>query len=134
KSAFPVAPSWFDATWYLNEYPDVAASGMNAWHHYWRYGRLEGRLPRPNRALAWTHHLYFGGGTVMLARLQELLSLDGATAEERDSARWAIASWFALQSREETVIEYLLEHLDDGLSVDNALLAESYAAAGSAPW
>lgn len=36
----------FDASFYSNTYPDVAASGMSAFEHYKQYGAEEGRQPR----------------------------------------------------------------------------------------
>lgn len=42
----------FDAGWYLQRYPDVAASGMDALEHYTTAGRDEGRLPLPPPATA----------------------------------------------------------------------------------
>jgi glycosyltransferase involved in cell wall biosynthesis len=39
------APKGFDAAWYLAEYPDVAASGMNPYEHYVMAGKSEGRRP-----------------------------------------------------------------------------------------
>jgi len=41
----------FDAKWYLATYRDVAASGMNAYEHYIRHGKAEGRLPGVNASL-----------------------------------------------------------------------------------
>jgi GT2 family glycosyltransferase/glycosyltransferase involved in cell wall biosynthesis len=38
---------FFDEEWYLNEYPDVASSGMPASFHYISNGFSEGRLPGP---------------------------------------------------------------------------------------
>lgn len=38
---------WFDAGWYLQAYPDVAASGMDGAEHYLRHGGAEGRSPGP---------------------------------------------------------------------------------------
>lgn len=38
----------FDAAWYLQEYPDVKESGMDALEHYLLYGGFEGRNPGPN--------------------------------------------------------------------------------------
>ncbi|RVT82070.1 glycosyltransferase [Rhodobacteraceae bacterium CCMM004] len=38
-------PGFFDPQWYLEVYPDVAASGMDPLRHYLRYGRQEGRRP-----------------------------------------------------------------------------------------
>jgi len=37
----------FDAAWYLQTYPDVAASGMDPGLHYLRFGADEGRDPGP---------------------------------------------------------------------------------------
>ena len=39
--------SEFDAEFYLSAYPDIAASGIDAQHHYTNYGYREGRLGRP---------------------------------------------------------------------------------------
>lgn len=38
-------PRGFDADWYLQEYPDVAASGMDPYQHYVLNGKKEGRRP-----------------------------------------------------------------------------------------
>ena len=46
------ADTRFDAAWYLRQNPDVAAAGMDAYDHYNRYGRWEGRLPYAGAA-AW---------------------------------------------------------------------------------
>lgn len=51
----------FDASWYLAQYPDVAAAGMDPYEHYVTAGRKEGRLPhapvaevaRPPRRRRW---------------------------------------------------------------------------------
>jgi len=39
--------SYFDAAWYLAEYPDVLAAGCSPAEHYLRHGALEGRDPGP---------------------------------------------------------------------------------------
>ncbi|SPF81797.1 hypothetical protein [Pseudoprimorskyibacter insulae] len=38
----------FNATWYLNTYPDVSESGMSPREHYVRSGGFEGRNPGPD--------------------------------------------------------------------------------------
>lgn len=38
---------WFDAAWYIERYPDVAASGIDPTLHYLEFGALEGRDPSP---------------------------------------------------------------------------------------
>lgn len=37
----------FDAAFYLQKYPDVAAAQMNPWLHYLKHGIAEGRKPNP---------------------------------------------------------------------------------------
>lgn len=39
------APRGFDSAWYLQKYPDVAASGMDPYQHYVLAGKSEGRQP-----------------------------------------------------------------------------------------
>ena len=41
------ASKWFDAEWYVTEYPDVANSGVDPAEHYLRHGAPEGRDPGP---------------------------------------------------------------------------------------
>jgi len=38
---------WFDAEWYVTEYPDVANASMDPAEHYLRHGAPEGRDPGP---------------------------------------------------------------------------------------
>lgn len=38
---------FFDEGWYLRSYPDVAQAGLDAFEHYLRHGRMEGRQPGP---------------------------------------------------------------------------------------
>ena len=38
----------FDNQWYVNKYPDVKASNMDAVEHYVKFGAREGRNPGPN--------------------------------------------------------------------------------------
>jgi len=41
----PESPPGFDAQYYLMEYPDVRASGLDPYQHYVEHGRAEGRMP-----------------------------------------------------------------------------------------
>lgn len=41
------ASKWFDAEWYVAEYPDVANAGMDPAEHYLRHGAPERRDPSP---------------------------------------------------------------------------------------
>lgn len=98
----------FDAAWYLSAYPDVANAGLNPLVHFLKFGQMEGRLPRRNRALARDFHLWRGAGPVMLERLQRLSEAEDATEEERHHARWALARWWAWQGEPGKAIDYLL--------------------------
>ena len=46
---FAVMPAavLFDPAWYLSEYPDIAASGLDPLQHYVAFGAREGRNPNP---------------------------------------------------------------------------------------
>ena len=45
--ALIMTSDYFDITWYLQSYPDVAESGMNPAEHYLCFGADEGRAPGP---------------------------------------------------------------------------------------
>lgn len=105
-------PDWFDAVWYLHQYPDVAAAGMNPWTHYRRFGQSEGRLPAPNRALAMGHVLWRGAHEVMLPRLEALLASADVSQQERHQARWELARWHAWQQDWSAVVGVLMPEYD----------------------
>ena len=48
----------FDAQWYYQQYPDVAASGMSAAEHYICFGAQEGRNPGPVFDTQWYYRNY----------------------------------------------------------------------------
>jgi len=41
------APDWFDPSWYLSAYPDVAEAGVDPLQHFLRFGLREWRQPNP---------------------------------------------------------------------------------------
>lgn len=86
----------FNPVWYLETYPDVATAGIDPLTHFIRHGQHEGRLPGPNRALVWDHHLWRGAEVMLLPRLFALLEDDGSPWE-RSHAAWALGRWFAWQ-------------------------------------
>ncbi|MCK0198009.1 hypothetical protein MWN34_13930 [Ancylobacter sp. 6x-1] len=43
----------FDADWYVERHPQVAASGLSAWEHYRRHGLTHGEDPAPDVSLEW---------------------------------------------------------------------------------
>src|SRR5256885_5548391 len=48
-----VCSSDLDATWYLGEYPDIAAAGLDPLTHYLKWGVHEQRNPNPLFDTAW---------------------------------------------------------------------------------
>ena len=43
----------FDTDWYLSEYPDVAAAGLDPIRHFFDNGAQEGRNPNPYFETSW---------------------------------------------------------------------------------
>lgn len=66
---------WFNAHWYLQQYPDIAASGMDPAYHYLHYGITEGRKSSPHI----DEHFF--------PSLDELLSL-------LNTCSWFDADWY----------------------------------------
>lgn len=56
------ASGLFDPQWYLKEYPDVAASGLDPVVHYVRFGEKEGRRPAAEREI-WVRQASPTGGS-----------------------------------------------------------------------
>lgn len=48
NSQLLLASDYFDESWYLDTYPDVASSGMSAVEHFLMYGGLMQRDPGPD--------------------------------------------------------------------------------------
>ena len=97
----------FDPEWYLSAYPDVAQAGVDPFDHFWRHGRLEGRLPRRNRALEWEHAIWRGAEDVILCRLQRLLDAPDASEAEIFTARLTLARWYHFQASWVSAIDVL---------------------------
>ena len=49
---------WFDASWYLSTYPDVAANNKDPIEHFLKFGVLEGRNPHPQFDSLWYINQY----------------------------------------------------------------------------
>jgi FMN phosphatase YigB (HAD superfamily) len=108
RRALDTSP-FFDAQWYLDRYPDVAAAGIDASTHFLAHGESEGRDPGPNfdtdgyiwlnpdaRGHALTHY----HRTLQAARLESNALfptevIDTRTPAIRDG--WIDIDWFAGQ-------------------------------------
>lgn len=100
------APVLVDEAWYLRTYPDVAAAGVDPQQHYLLHGRAEGRLPRPLRALRLEDALWGGFARLALPELQAWLQ-QTADPDERASAAWALARWYASHSQWQAALPLL---------------------------
>lgn len=49
---------WFDASWYLSTYPDVAANNKDPIEHFLKFGVQEGRNPHPQFDCLWYINQY----------------------------------------------------------------------------
>jgi hypothetical protein len=47
EAALIITSEYFDIEWYLERYPDVAATNINPAEHYLKFGASEGRMPGP---------------------------------------------------------------------------------------
>lgn len=74
----------FDAVRYLEEYPDVAASGLHPLFHYLRFGRFEGRSAR----FVPDHMPTFG---VVLTKFESWLSANALSKVDVDELRERLA-------------------------------------------
>lgn len=83
----------FDPEWYLQNNPDVVASGMEPWAHYVQAGRAEGRPPAPVQALVLDRRLWSGGEEAALAGLRDLIARGPAV--EQACAGWVLGRWHA---------------------------------------
>ena len=86
------ASPWFDRDWYLAQYPDVAAVGMDPVLHFVRYGTQERRTPGPNFDAGFYLETYpdvAASGVNPLIHYLECGRAEGRRAKPEDSyERW----------------------------------------------
>lgn len=101
----PAYHTLFNADWYLEQYPDVAAAGMDPWQHFIRHGMSEQRLPCPVAALSLEEQLWQGHASALepLQALARQQGLEGAIAG------WVLGRWHAAHGNH-TLAEPLLWH------------------------
>ncbi|WP_289018877.1 glycosyltransferase [Desulfobacter postgatei] len=95
-----------DAKWYLEQYPDVAAAGMDAQLHYERYGAREGRLPFVLHSIRLETALWSGFSNLALNDLQVIESDSQQPDLERIYSRWALLRWYASIEAWDKAVEY----------------------------
>lgn len=92
----PDFPIHVDAQWYLDQYPDVAAAGVEPQTHFMHHGYAEGRLPCALQSELAEYYLWRGVEAPMLVRLASLQHSQSVL--ERAYACWALARWHAQQA------------------------------------
>ncbi|NYS60319.1 glycosyltransferase [Vreelandella salicampi] len=108
-----IDPTEFDPAWYLQQYPDVAAAGIDPWEHFGRHGWGEGRYPRLLQSQVHEHYLWRGLASPMLRRLRS--TQQQGTPLEQAYASWALCRWYAQTAQWQSCAEALqrfhsLEH------------------------
>ncbi|MCH8536816.1 MAG: glycosyltransferase [Alkalimonas sp.] len=95
----------FQADWYLQAYPDVAAAGMDPWQHFTRFGHKEGRQPCYLKAAELEQQLWFQTQVDAEAQLHQLLTVE--SSQEPAFAAWVLARWYGSYGRWEEVTQVL---------------------------
>lgn len=82
----PRPPVFFEADWYSEQYPDVAASGIDPWTHFHFHGRYEGRLAN------WRHlDSWFREATFQRVLQEFKRRSDGLAYRDRQYFAWFLA-------------------------------------------
>ncbi|MGJ8522729.1 Undecaprenyl-phosphate 4-deoxy-4-formamido-L-arabinose transferase [Carnimonas sp. R-84981] len=100
----------FSTSWYLAQYPDVAAGGINPYIHYLKFGAFEERSPSASGyisdipQLSWTPVWHYHQAWIGFVRLGITGLIDQANASDvpsssqldsaRTDAQWYLAKWF----------------------------------------
>ena len=99
---FPRAPPFFAPHWYLQQYPDVARSGMNPWAHFHLHGRYEGRFAAGAHVDLWFDETIFEHvRQAYLSDRSRLKPLD------REYLVWLMSRWYALNEHWEEAVAIL---------------------------
>lgn len=102
KASYPLPPAWFNAEWYLQQYPDVAAAEMDAWKHFYLHGSHEGRMPCSEHAKMWENQ------TLPASVRQDLeSSLAEVPSLQANYAAWLLGRWHAAQNDWSAVQRYM---------------------------
>lgn len=109
----------FDFNWYINRYPDVAASGVRPFKHFLMYGVFEGRDPSPRfntrRYIARYLHLLNPGEPPLFHYLAKGRASGLCAAQESPAERQTRALATAMNSRIDNIddaINYLRSEFD----------------------
>ena len=101
----------FDAKWYSEFYPDVAAAKVDPLHHFQNYGWKEGRWPCAFESVALDNQLWMkDNADEIAARLKEI-SEDNKNSEQ-GLATWFLCRWLASYGEWQTAKDYIEDLLN----------------------
>lgn len=106
----------FDAPWYLQQYPDVAAAGVEPLQHYLQFGRGEGRYPCALPALELEQALWQATDTepclnALLTIVQPGSSLDATLAA------WVLVRWYGSVNQWQNALPFVTTMLQDAAAL-----------------
>ncbi|MCC6805884.1 MAG: hypothetical protein IT381_00555 [Deltaproteobacteria bacterium] len=132
KPAFLRHLGLFDATFYLDQYPDVRRSGVDPVEHYLERGAAEGRDPHPWFSTRWYCAKYHD---IDPSRANPLVHFGiSGWRERRDPGPWFDTGWYLNEHKEVAVAEinplshFLRYGLDQGLATHPQLGSDHYLA------
>lgn len=127
-----IAPSHFDAVWYLDKYPDVLAAGFDPYEHFILHGKQEGRSPHYIKAVELEAKAFGGFSNYAIAELESLYSSNSVSPYETSYAAWALGRWFSSIQNWQLATSYLnsayealdtiFDKLHVGISLINSFL------------
>lgn len=107
----------FDATWYLQRYPDVATAGVDPLQHYLHFGLREGRWPCALPALELEQQLWQADdASACMANLQQMV--EDSQPLHCGVAAWVLARWYASLGQWTQALPLLQKLLDDTAAIE----------------
>jgi hypothetical protein len=121
----------FQADWYAQAYPDVAASGMNAVEHYLTIGARLGRDPAPGISNRFARAAYGVNNPEHepFTRLADLARRDGAAPQPKRNSVLFGAFQVAQRGQHDLAIKLARQHLPDDLASTADILEANAALA-----
>jgi len=107
----------FDARFYQEENPDVAASGLDPAEHFTQYGLREGRNLNPRVRTAWRLHAKAGVGDACQGALSLLLQGGATTTGSPDEPAWRRTA-----AKDRRLPQAIRDHLIDYVAILDACL------------
>jgi len=102
----------FDAAWYLGQFADVAASGVDPLEHYLRWGAREGRDPNPLFSTGYYLAQYPDVANADLNPLQHYWEF--GAREERDPNPLFSSKWYRTNNPKAATMNPLQHYLEEG--------------------